>query len=450
MPTFISPERLADLLIDPREDLDLEIKNWLDLRSDNDAKATLAKAALALANHGGGFIVLGLTEADGVFVEANGRPATLDGFGQDIVNGIIQNYADPAFHCSVYIVPRGDGALFPIITVPGDHRSPVRAKRAGPHGNIVENNSIYVRKAGPRSETPTSAMDWDALLNRCLTNRRDEMFDQIRGLITGAVPTTAEPPKPALLEQWIERSLRRWEALVGDLPTDAAERCPHGYYWFAYELNGDLRPITLGQLPEILQRSVVRHTGWPPFWYPTRRGIEPYPIDGVVECWLGGDTGPETFGARDAAHADFWRISPDGLAFLLRGYQEDGLMGRPPAQLFDVTLPVWRVGEAMSQAERLASNMIEGSATIRFVAHYAGLSGRTLTSVTGDRTLWGDRVARQNEITLKTTVETASIGPNLPEILYPMLAPLYALFDFFDLPTKLVAEEVSKMRKGSF
>ncbi len=46
MPIRFSPERLADLLIDPREDLDLEIKNWLDLRGDNDAKATFAKAAL--------------------------------------------------------------------------------------------------------------------------------------------------------------------------------------------------------------------------------------------------------------------------------------------------------------------------------------------------------------------------------------------------------------------
>ncbi len=56
MPIRFSPERLADLLIDLREDLDLEIKSWLDLRGDNEAKATFAKATLALANHGGGKI----------------------------------------------------------------------------------------------------------------------------------------------------------------------------------------------------------------------------------------------------------------------------------------------------------------------------------------------------------------------------------------------------------
>lgn len=450
MPIRFSPERLADLLIDPREDLDLEIKNWLDLRGDNEAKATFAKAALALANHGGGFIILGLTETERGCVEAEGRPATLDGYSQDVINGIVQSYADPAFHCAVHVVARRDGQLFPVVTIPGDHRSPIRAKRAGPHGNIVENNAIYLRKSGPRSETPTSGQDWDALLARCLAHRRDEMLDQIRDLISGAVPVMAQPAGPARFDRWIEQCLARWEALIADLPADAPERCPHGYYCIAYELTGDLRPIPLGQFPEMLQRSVVRHTGWPPFWFPTRRGIEPYPIDGLVECWLGGEAEPGAFGQHDAAHSDFWRISPDGFAFLLRGYQEDSLENRPPQTLFDITLPVWRVGEAMLQAERLASNLVEGPATITFAAHYHGLAGRSLTNVDGRRMLFEGHVARQNAITERTTIEAASIGPNLPEIIHPLLAPLYALFDFFDLPMALVTEELARMRRGNF
>lgn len=451
MPIQYSPERLADLLIDPREDLDLEIKNWLDLRESNEAKATFAKAALALANHGGGFIIIGLTETAAGCVEAEGRPATLGGYSQDVVNGIVQSYADPAFHCAVHMVAGQDARLFPIIVVPGDHRSPVRAKRAGPHGQIVENNAIYVRKPGPRSEVPTSSQDWDGLLARCLANRRDDMLDQIRDLITGAVPAVAQPPEAARLDAWIEQCLARWHELVADLPADAPERCPHGYFWFAYELTGDLRAVPPGQFPELLQRSVARHTGWPPFWYPTRQGIMPYPIDGLVECWLGGDTEPAgQFGGRDAAHSDFWRISPEGYAFLLRGYQEDSLEQRSPATLFDVTLPVWRTGEVLLQAERLAGNLVEGPATISFAVQYQGLAGRALTSVTGDRLLFDGHVARQNEITLRTTVEAASIGPNLPEIIHPLLAPLYALFDFFDLPTALVNEELARMRRGNF
>lgn len=448
----LSRERLADLLVDPREDLDFEVKGWLDLRGSNDDKATLAKAVLALANHGGGFLAIGLLETDAGIIEADGRPATLDGYGQDLINGIVQNYCDPPFHCAVHIVPDPAGALFPVIRVPGGHRMPVRARRAGPHGNTVQNNAIYIRKPGPRSETPQSAQDWDTLLARCLRNRRDEMFDQIRDLITGAVPQVEQVNEPARLDAWIDEGFARWRALVEDLPENVGPRFPHGFYNFAYEVEGQPRQIPPANLPDALRASVVRHTGWPPFWYPTRQGIEPYPIDGAVECWLGGD--PEVPAeSRDPAHSDFWRIHPEGLAFLLRGYQEDGMdaqrPGRdavPPAALFDITLPVWRVGETLLQAQRLAENLFEGPTTIRFVATYNGLAGRALASIDRRRHIWDGRIARQDEITLRTHVDAGSIGANLPEIVHPLLSPLYALFDFFDLPMRLVVDELARLR----
>src|SRR5262249_38282015 len=50
--------RLLELLRNPAEDLSFEIKEWLDLR-DNVHKAKLAQAIIALANHGGGALLLG-------------------------------------------------------------------------------------------------------------------------------------------------------------------------------------------------------------------------------------------------------------------------------------------------------------------------------------------------------------------------------------------------------
>ena len=452
MPLEFSRERLSDLLIDPREDLDFEVKNWLDLQGSNEDKATFAKAILALANNGGGFLVLGLLETDEGIVEAKGRPATLDRYGQDLINGIVQNYCDPQFHCAVHIAPNLCGALFPIVVVPGGHRVPVRARRAGPHGNIVQNNAIYIRKPGPRSETPQNAQDWDALLARCLQNRRDEMFDQIRTLITGAVPLEEQPEETSSLDRWIEACIERWGTLTAELPEGAGPSCPHGYYSFAYEIMGEPKKILFAQFPEVLMTSVTRYTGWPPFWYPTREGISPYPIDGTVECWLGGD--PHTpIAVRDAAYSDFWRIHPKGLAFLLRGFQEDGIDAqRPsreailPATVFDLVLPIWRVGETLLQAQRLATNLFETPSTIRFVATYQGISGRILTSVTGSRFMGEKKVSRQNSISLSTHVDVQAIDTNLPEIVHPLMSPLYTLFDFFELPMRLVTEELARMR----
>ena len=53
-------KRLQDLLAYPREDLDKEYKGWLNLRSEDD-QADIAQAVLALANYGGGHIILGFT-----------------------------------------------------------------------------------------------------------------------------------------------------------------------------------------------------------------------------------------------------------------------------------------------------------------------------------------------------------------------------------------------------
>ena len=48
--------------------------------------------------------------------------------------------------------------------------------------------------------------------------------------------------------------------------------------------------------------------------------------------------------------------------------------------------------------------------------------------------------------TMATVVEALAIDANLPEILQPLLEPLYALFDFFQLPAALVVNQTAEMR----
>jgi len=79
--------RLGDLLAYPHEDLAIELKEWLDFSSE-EHRADLAKAILALANHGGGTVVLGFSDQGGQWVPTEPLPHNLTVYSQDAINGI--------------------------------------------------------------------------------------------------------------------------------------------------------------------------------------------------------------------------------------------------------------------------------------------------------------------------------------------------------------------------
>src|SRR6266699_5347117 len=129
MPTKLE---LQALLLTPTESLSVEYKSWLDL-SENRGRATLAKAAIAIANEGGGIIVLGMSEdvADGSALRSNPRPPDLKRYSQDEINSSIKRYAEPEFHCELaFAVHPVAGHEHAFVIVPGGMTVPVLSKRA--------------------------------------------------------------------------------------------------------------------------------------------------------------------------------------------------------------------------------------------------------------------------------------------------------------------------------
>jgi hypothetical protein len=438
--------RLADLLIEPHETLEIELKGWLDIENDGSHKAVLAKSLIALANHGGGFVIVGFDETPTGGVPAPNRPTSLGAYIPDTVNAVVLAYAEPPFHCDVNIVAAPDGLQYPIITVPGGHRRPIRSKRDGPNGQTVKANSYYTRRPGPQSEVPQSGAEWDALIGRSITNGREDLLNQFRGILSGQGPTEPPPSERDQTEAWFASSMARWTGLIKDLPPKDERRLPLGHFAVGYNLIGSLREIRLPELKDAITRAKVRHTGWPEFWVPSRAEIQPYLHDGNIECWLGRENK-----SRDAAHSDFWRISPKGEAFLIRGLQEDAARDRfAPGKIFDITLPTWRVGEALLHASNMARELGDPQARIVMVSEYAGLRGRHLDHMEGTRMISEGYVAQQDSIRTNITVQADQVSDALPELVGKLITPVYELFDFFTLPASLVTQELKKMRSNSF
>ena len=193
-------EELQPLLSEPREALDAEYKGWLNL-TESEHRAVLAKAAIALANHGGGYIVIGFEEREHAFLSSK-RPEGLREITQDDVNAAIRRYATPEFHCDTHRVTHPEtGNVHPVIVIPGNLTEPVMSKRDC-LGVIVQNR-CYIRKPGPRSEEPQTAEEWRALLQRCLRSGREDMLEAIRSIVSGRITPKSPTRKEVSGFSWL-------------------------------------------------------------------------------------------------------------------------------------------------------------------------------------------------------------------------------------------------------
>jgi transcriptional regulator with XRE-family HTH domain len=274
-------------------------------------------------------------------------------------------------------------------------------------------------------------------------------FDILR--IVGLVE---EPSEGGAQEAFVQDASARWRELTAKLPENSPGRFPNGSYRFDYALEGDIKEIELHRLPPILREAVVAHTGWPLFLFPGRPELEPTEVDGAIECWLKPADAGVNRPLGDPAHCDFWRVAPNGRAFLIRGYQEDSQDTFAPRTIFDTTLPTWRMGECLLHAQRLASRIaLDPSKTrVRFRALYTGLSGRVLrtwANPLSDLVFEGGG-SRSDEAILEAVIPVDEIETRLAEHMHPLIASLFERFGVTGVSNDRVAAEIGRLKANQF
>ena len=438
------PERY---IFNPAEDLDAEYKGWLDLRKEPH-RANLAKAVIALANHGGGVVVLGFEELSTGWV-ARPKPVSVPDVTQDSVNGAVHRYAEPQLHCRLYFVEHPDvGSVHPVIRVPGGD-VPVMSKRDQPEGGLRQ-HKVYVRKPGPRSEEPQAADEWRALLDRCVRERREDLLDSIRGIVLGRVDVSNLDHTSDELEDFMTSSRERWMELVQAVPEDALSRFPDGHYEVAISLV-DAQPVV--RLPELKDRLAVaqgvRTSGWPPFLDIGVEDLRPLPFEDCIEAWLGRPSSRNTYS--DSQYADFWRASLAGQLYVIRGYEEDGIerggpLRRSPGTILAINISVIRVWECLRFASHFMSTF-EGAEEIIVRCQYTGLNGRSLIDRLAPGFSNRQGICRAGEVPLTGQFSLQQLEDNMPEVLQHLMAPLFEHFDFFTLTLEHVQNIIHNYRQ---
>lgn len=434
----------------PIEDIEIEYKSWLNL-SERSAQAILAKAVIAMANYGGGFVILGFQESDSNRVlESIPKPNEYKDITQDRINSVIQKFATaaPDFHCKVYFISHQQTRVqHPIIKVPGDQKEPVMSKR-DEEGYLVKHR-CYIRKPGPKSEEPKTSEEWRKLLNRCVRANRDDLLDSIRTIVSGEVTSKQiEPGAQEDLKNFCDSAFLRWQDLIRDLPEEAPQRYLHGFYEMGFALQ-DATIIdslnTLKQRLDVARR--IRTTDWSPFL--ELPGLQPsYPRgQEIIEAWL-GQPRSNMFMER-IAFSTFWRVSRDGKLYTLTGYKEDDPLYRlTPGQNIEIKQPVWRVGEAAYFVERFCAEFPEVENVLIYLK-FSGLEGRKLTFINNPIRMLDNKINHTPEpIELKDSVSVKELQNNMVEVIYKLLKPLYETFGFFQLDIRLVDEILSSLHRG--
>ena len=432
---------LASFVEMPRENLSVEYKSWLNLK-ENRAQATLVKATIAIANHGGGHIVLGFEESGNNKILASiPKPVECADITQDDINSVIQKFVTSDFHCEVHFISHQEtGVKHPIIRVPGGQKEPVMSKR---DGEGLLKHRCYIRKPGPKSEEPKTSEEWRELLNRCVRANREDMLDAIRTIISGeATSTQIAPDARKDLKDFCDSAFSRWQELIKDLPEQAPQRFPHGFYEMGFALQGANSVDSLETLRQRLDIArQIKMTGGSLF--ESQGKLYPF-SQKIIEAWPGS---PSIY-VPEPGFWNFWRVSCDGKLYTLTGYQEDQWHPLGPGECIEITMPVWRVGEAAYFVERFCAEFPKVE-NVSIYLKFSGLEERKLTSVNGQYWIY-DKVSRAPEVKSECTVSVNQLQNNMVEVIHKLLKPVYEIFQFTQVPLDLVDKELSKLRKSSY
>ena len=424
--------RIQFLVNNLQEGLDLEVKNWLNGLRDKSHQAKLAKEIIALANSGGGRIFIGFEDqGDDVFPEIEPNEEELEAFTQDAIAEIVQRYISPPCQCRVEMVSRnGSENQHPVVIVPGNHRTPLFAKKGSPDDKSLNSGKVYVRRPGGHSEEARTQDDWEKLIDRLVKARQGDMLDQIREVLN---PSSEIFTKDDILEEWHNKNINFWQEKINKFPENHPRRFKSGYWTATFSVN-PFQAKNLKSLDRAL-RAMPNFSGWPPFTYLYNNEMRPKPQGNYIMAYFG----------------DFWRISLDGKGFMLRPMQEDrdGYMknihsSQSEGPFFDWTFPIYRMTEILKFIEALAKQFSNEIASFNLIVNYHNTKNRHLRQHNSKYNLISGSVCHSDSLKSSIKEQVIKIETNIEELILRLLVPIYEQFDFTELHPLLVKNVVKE------
>lgn len=451
--------RAQELVDRPSESLAVELKQWIDPDSA-EGVAKIARAALALRNFGGGYLVIGFVN-DTLAPDIANVPSNVhNSFNLDKIQAIVSRYASEPFEITV-MFPTREGQAYPVIEIPPGIKTPVAAKAdlILNGKKLITTDDVYTRTLRSNN-TPSTAKvgwkEWSKVVEVCFDNREADIGRFLRRHLIGASSTSLQELMVALTQgrepaptadevaiRLLDDGNTRFKNVLSQRNVALPD---HGAWEVALVISGSLGQFTANRdFLNLLDSTNPNYTGWP-IWLDSRSFRDapsrPYVLDGGWEALIVSLNGWGN-------HIDFQRFDPQGHFYLRRALIDDisNIQRAPTAMTaLDFSLQVIDVAEALAVGIAFAKAMsTDPEKTVAtFAIRWTGLQNRQLASwVNSGRYISPGRQAHQDTVVSTVTIPADFAISGLDVFVAKALTPLFEVFDGFVL-SQTIYEDLTK------
>jgi hypothetical protein len=280
----------------------------------------LVKDILALANTGGGWLVIGVSETGVAFSPDGVSEEQAASFETTQVNKFLNNYADPPINTRIH-KPEVKGKRFVAIGIPGFSDTPHICQKEYP--GVLTAPTLYVRTDNNESAPIKNSADFRAVIERATRNRADQILESVRAVITHGV----QEQRPSDREQF--------EAQVAEARKRCDEKNPYrdkdyGYRESVfYPASFDPGRFDLPTLKAMALNAYADFRGWPFLFATQARPDWITAIQDGHESMI-----KEQHGVDGIDDVHFWQLRQSGLLYVRQLLREDAYRAAHGGNLF--------------------------------------------------------------------------------------------------------------------
>jgi schlafen family protein len=455
-------DQIRALVTRPGEALNVEIKRWVD-PAEPAGSAKIVKAAFALRNRNGGYLVIGFDDNTLQPDAPNQLEDVRGSFHQDIIQGLISRHASEPFEVHVFFAER-KGHTYPVIFIPQGVRVPVVVKNAlqDTRGTrLLSVGDVYFRTLEANG-TPSTArarpQDWRDILEICFENREADIDRFLRrqlaaediARLVGALRGEPLAPDDTLRQRCnsiLESGEKSFSNAIKERGLTAHERVLlDGLTW---EIALAIDPPNTAALPDrdffaTFVASNPKYTGWP-IWLDARAAADewsrPVVRSGAWEALI------VALSDTTSHRMEFFRVDPRGDFYLRRLLQDDAVPQRlEPGSRFDPVLMIYRVSEAFAVGIAVAKGLGWGdSAKLGFNFRWRKLKGRRLDSWANPIVYVPGGPSQEDEIATFVEIPLTTALSAIPGFVEAATRELFVAFDGTKLSRETYEEQGRKL-----